>query len=164
MSRADIGLTNRSRTANETNNHRPRLVCPNTKKRGSLKECARSEPYEIGTFMKTSSISQSVTRCFSQFLPMLPSSQSHPSHSDGSIFIAPHVYRSGIRPSSSAGVLLRSGSGGRRFSRRRNVYKLAQHCRCCLESTLRARGVTFPREHTTPRGRGRSGQRSSSDA
>ena len=43
-----------------------------------------SEPNAIGTLRKTSSISQSVTRCFGQFFPMLPSSQSHPSHSDGS--------------------------------------------------------------------------------
>lgn len=84
MSRADIGRTNRPRMVNAANNQRPRFVWPRAKYLASLDECDMSEPNATGTLRKTSSISQSVTRCVGQFFPMFPSSQSHPSHSDGS--------------------------------------------------------------------------------
>ncbi|HEX6086317.1 MAG TPA: CopG family antitoxin [Thermoanaerobaculia bacterium] len=42
-----------------------KLVLPNI-------ECDASEPNAIGMLRKISSISQSVTRCFGQFLPMFP--------------------------------------------------------------------------------------------
>lgn len=86
MSRADIGRTSRPRTVKATNNQRARFVWPSAKYLFSSEEWLASEPKAIGTLRKTSSISQSVTRCFGQFFPMFPSSQSHPSHSDGSSF------------------------------------------------------------------------------
>ena len=89
MSRADMGRTNRPRTVNDTNSHRPRFVWPRAKYRSSLEECVVSTRNAIGTLRKTSSISQSVTRCVGQFFPMLPSSQSHPSHWDGSNLVMP---------------------------------------------------------------------------
>ena len=89
MSRADMGRTNRPRTVNATNNHRPRFVCPRAKYRSSVEEWVVFKRNAIGTFKKTSSISQSVTRCVGQFFPMLPSSQSHPSHCDGSSLAMP---------------------------------------------------------------------------
>src|SRR5437660_185497 len=92
MSRADIGRTNRSRTVNATNNQRPRLVWPRAKYLSSPEQWLASEPKAIGTLRKTSSISQSVTRCFGQFFPMFPSSQSHPSHTYGSSFDISGMY------------------------------------------------------------------------
>jgi len=86
MSRADIGRTSRPRMVNATNSQRPLFVRPRTKYRSSADECDASKPNAIGTLRKTSSISQSVTPCFGQFFPMFPSSQSHPSQSDGSSF------------------------------------------------------------------------------
>src|SRR6266540_4554959 len=55
-----------------------------------------SEPKAMGELKKISSASQSLTQCLVQFFPMLPSSQSKPSHSDGSNF-TPTVYRGNIR-------------------------------------------------------------------
>ena len=114
MSRADIGRTNRPRMVNATNSQRPRFVCPRAKYLFSAEECDRSDPKAMGTLRKISSISQSVTRCFDQFFPMFPSSQSHPSHSDGSSLSTLTVYRRSIPPTSPAAAVLECANASSR--------------------------------------------------
>src|ERR1035441_2394367 len=92
MSRAEITRISFPRIVKTTNSPRLRSVCPSAYNLNSSAQCSRSLRTTKGLLKNTSSHSESETRCFVQFLPELPASQSKPTHSvNGFIVYASYI-------------------------------------------------------------------------
>jgi hypothetical protein len=113
--RAEIIRTSVPRIVNTIESRLPALVCPSAAYRRSSAECLSSTVTRIGRLKKGCSHSARVTWCSSQFLAVLPPSQSKPEQcasSSGNSAI-PHVYCSNIRwcVKTNPGLVWRRRSG-----------------------------------------------------
>jgi len=108
-----------------------------------------SVPNAIGWLRKSSSISQSVTRCFAQFFPMFPSSQSQPSHEVGSRLATANVYRTSIPPVKRSGRCAEVYGGQIIGENSRDADMVVQVCRKKHLTNMRGSGSDIA-VHLTP--------------